>query len=84
MSRYYVELEQFEQDGEPVEAHVAYGFDWVAGYFYQVWAGEGNEPVEDTDSMRGLSRSGFIERMDALCAAWPDEHRQAVALDMPF
>ena len=84
MSRYHISLDNYDHDGQPVEALLAYGFDHVAGYFYQVYVAASDEPAEDADSWRGLSRSQFIERMDALAPNWPEEHRRSVALDLPF
>ncbi len=84
MSRYQMQIEQYEHKDETVEAILAYGFDHVAGYFYQVYVPSEQAPVEDRDSWRGLSRSELIEHLDTLGASLPAEHRSAIVLDLPF
>lgn len=84
MSRYFLQIEQYEHEAVVVEATLAYGFDYIVGYFYQVFLPHQDAPVEDRDSWRGLSRSQFIERIDALAVALPESHRRAIALDLPF
>ena len=69
---------------EKVEFMLAYGFDSVAGYFYQVYVSNEQAPIEDRDSWRGLSRHELLERFDALAVAIPDAHRSAIVLDLPF
>jgi hypothetical protein len=79
MSRYHC---QITYDGE--DATLAYGFDHVAGYFYSIETDEDLE-AEAGDSMRGLSRSRFLEKLEALAGdAVPEDHRTAIVLDLPF
>ena len=85
MSRYYLPIPKFEHDNAVVEATLAYGFDHVAGCFYQIYAVDEATPVESKDSLfDGLSRGELLERFDALEVSLPDAHRAAIALDLPF
>lgn len=84
MSRYQQTIHAYEHNDEMVEAVLAYGFDHVAGYFYQVYVPSEQAPIEDRDSWRGLSRNELLERIAALDADVPDAHRSAIVLDLPF
>ena len=84
MSRYQLSIDDYPHKAEKVAAVLAYGFDHVAGYFYQVYVPSEQAPIEDRDSWRGLSRHELLERFDALAVAIPDAHRSAIVLDLPF
>lgn len=84
MSRYHKTIPSYDHSGQTVEATLAYGFDHVAGYFYQVYVPTQQSPVEDRDSWRKLSRGEMLERIDELNVQLPDEHRAAISLDLPF
>ena len=85
MSRYYQQMPQFEQNNTVVEATLAYGFDHVVGYFYQIVVADEADPVENKDSFfNGLSHGEMLARFDALNVRLPRSHRVAIALDLPF
>ena len=85
MSRYHIPIPQFEHDNAVVKATLAYGFDHVAGYFYQIYAVDEATPVENKDSFfDGLSRGELLERFDVLKVMLPDAHLAAIALDLSF
>jgi len=66
-------------------AEVAYGYDHVVGYFFQVFAQ--GEFVMGKDSMfDGLSHAQFLTELERLAVLhlMPAEHRQAIVLDLPF
>lgn len=85
MSRYHLQIPQFEHNDTIIEAMFAYGFDHAAGYFYQIYTVDKAIPVEIKDSFfDGLARGGLLTRPDALKIILPTAHRSAIALDLPF
>ena len=61
---------------------VAYGFDHVLGYFYQVFDVNDEPVVDRTSRFSKMPRIEFMEFLEKICA--PAKHINKVALDLPF
>lgn len=80
MSRY----SKFLKKGSTEE--VAYGFDRVTGYFFQVFGEdkEGEEVllVDECSTFTGMSKGRMVELMEEYGVG--EEHKHLVALDLPI
>ena len=79
MSRYSKELENGKR--------IAYGFDHVLGYFFDVFDvpdkdGEEHLLIEESSKLTGMSNGKMIELMDVY--KLPESHIEQVAMDLPI